>query len=215
MDDIQQLTKLYQEAEEILKEIERDTQEGLVVPAINELRYAGFHLLRSLNSDDPRKRAAELTSAESHAKRAIFDAVEVGVLDKMGTIKRFQNDYRLVAISDVVPSYIDKVSTIRKIQQLVNKYNMHNRADHYEECMDYYRQLGDMVDVFEDARPELNKRMRTRRNTALVIILTTLLAVFAMLPSYIDLYNNHDVGTAAAQPASPNEQRLEKNIDQK
>lgn len=63
VEDIQELTKLYQEAEEILKEIERDTQEGIVVPAVNELRYAGYHLLQALNSGEPGARAIQITKA--------------------------------------------------------------------------------------------------------------------------------------------------------
>ena len=180
MEGIQGLTRLYQEAEEILKEIERDTQEGIVVPAVNELRYAGYHLLQALNLDSSEERAIQITKAENHAKRAIYDAVEVGVLEKMGAVKRFKNDYRVVGIHDIVPGYVDKLSTIRKIQQSLNEYNMHDRAVHYQECMDSYRLLKDMAELFEDARPELNKRMSGRRTVALTTGIMIILGILTL-----------------------------------
>lgn len=48
-EDASEWHKLFAEAEKRIKEIEH-SNEGLDIPAINELRYAAFHLLEILTS---------------------------------------------------------------------------------------------------------------------------------------------------------------------
>ncbi len=64
--------------EKRLKKVEHLTSE-VAIPAINQLRYAGQHLVRILGdcSQTPQK---ELEQAENHCKRASFDACEDGLI---------------------------------------------------------------------------------------------------------------------------------------
>jgi len=44
---IEEVREAFDEAEDWLKKHEFQTSQGPLIPAINELRYAGFHVLRS------------------------------------------------------------------------------------------------------------------------------------------------------------------------
>ena len=74
-----------------------DDLQGLLFPAVNELRYAGFHASKALTLDgDDQKEAYE--SAERHCRRACYDAIDVQIQYCLCECRRFQNDYRLVLI---------------------------------------------------------------------------------------------------------------------
>jgi hypothetical protein len=45
----------------------------VLIPSINELRYVGHHIVRSLLSDDAKEIQAERVRAINHVKRAIYD----------------------------------------------------------------------------------------------------------------------------------------------
>jgi hypothetical protein len=45
----------------------------LFIPSINQLRYAGYHIVRSLLNDDEKELQAERVKAINHVKRAIYD----------------------------------------------------------------------------------------------------------------------------------------------
>lgn len=126
----------------------------------------------------------------------------------MGAVKRFKNDYRVVGISDIVPDYVNKLSVIRKIQQSLNEYNMHDRATHYQECMESYRQLRGMVELFEDARPELNKRMSGRRTAALTtgVIIVLSILTFGLQAYTSPLFNAESDEDPVAEPIGKLEQ---------
>ena len=64
---------IYEEAEAALKRYERISLSNLA-PALNELRYAGHHLLEASGASDEEEAARHLTRAKAHCERAKFDA---------------------------------------------------------------------------------------------------------------------------------------------
>lgn len=76
------------------------------IPAINELRYAGHHLLIGIS---PRIGAEdstlELRRAINHCKRASYDASEAAILFAFDKIETFKNDFKDVVISDVLSDW--------------------------------------------------------------------------------------------------------------
>jgi hypothetical protein len=44
-----------EQAETKIKNFELITSEGLFIPSINQLRYAGYHIVRSLLNDDEKE----------------------------------------------------------------------------------------------------------------------------------------------------------------
>ena len=74
----------------------------VAIPAINELRYAGFHILRGLSATDPDVKGKEFLKAKDHCERAAYDAAAAGLVVVAESIRMFQLQYRDIAISGVV-----------------------------------------------------------------------------------------------------------------
>jgi len=83
---IREICALFTEAEHAIKEVE-DSGGELIVPAVNQLRYTGNHLVRYLS--DPGVEAArdELDDAIKHCKRATYDAYEAAILNQLMEFK--------------------------------------------------------------------------------------------------------------------------------
>jgi hypothetical protein len=75
-DTLKLLLGLFEQAEVKIKNVEQTTQEGLLTPSINQLRYAGYHIVRSLLEYDEQQVQEERVSAINHVKRAIYDIDE-------------------------------------------------------------------------------------------------------------------------------------------
>jgi hypothetical protein len=61
-------------------EVTTSVKDSLVIPAINELRYAARHLALGLRETDLEARRAQLKSAAAHCARASLDAIEARAL---------------------------------------------------------------------------------------------------------------------------------------
>lgn len=64
----------FSRADKIVQEVKAVVSEE-VIPAIAQLRYAGFHFVEWVNSEDK----YAFLKAESHSKRAIFEAARYGI----------------------------------------------------------------------------------------------------------------------------------------
>ena len=73
------IRKLYEEAEEALKRYERISLANLA-PALNELRYAGHHLLEADDAGTETDKLQHLTRAKAHCERARYDAKEATII---------------------------------------------------------------------------------------------------------------------------------------
>ena len=85
-DCINEVRSCYAKAENELKRYERITLTNLA-PAINQLRYAGHHLLKATNEKDERLRDLNVMAAKRHSERALCDVREATVmflLDELG-----------------------------------------------------------------------------------------------------------------------------------
>ncbi len=91
--NLEYLSKLFVQAEQLIK-LSEQTSDGVVIPSINELRYFGYHLLQAiLDEHDSEQINEQLKKAESHAKRAIYDASESIVLYHLIKAESFQNKF--------------------------------------------------------------------------------------------------------------------------
>ncbi len=104
-----ELHDLFALAEKKIKRVEQINHEGLSIPSVNQLRYAGRHCLDSLVSDDEEVEN-NIYEAKDHCKRAIYDAMEIGIVTILEKIQIFNKDYKYITITDVLPDYI---STLR------------------------------------------------------------------------------------------------------
>ncbi len=121
-DDQKQLAhigELFNEAEIAIKEIE-DFGSELVVPAVNQLRYCGNHLVRYLSDTDNKE---ELEDSVKHCKRAVYDAYEASIVYHLLEFKIFKEDYRKVQVAIVIPDYADIQQDIRQARDFIRNNN--------------------------------------------------------------------------------------------
>lgn len=182
--DILRIRELYDEAEGFITEIS-SLWDGLDATAINQLRYAGRHLLDSLTGKTSVSSEEEYERAVRHVKRAIFDALDSGIIYCLQKIELFKNDYRKIEIT--TPGYLDIISSARKAKQLLDeaRNNSETRHEYYREAREHFKELKEVCEKLEDARPEQNKRLDSRNRRLLtgyaLLFATVLSVIFAAL----------------------------------
>ena len=73
------------------------TPSGVVVPAINELRYSAKHMIDALSLADKNAADEQMRRAIRHCERARFDALRATVLFFIRDFRQFSEDYRMIA----------------------------------------------------------------------------------------------------------------------
>ena len=112
------LPELFADAEKALKLYERISLSNLA-PALNELRYAGHHILETVNANDDAERQGHELRAAEHCERARFDAKEATIVTLLECIA----DLRSLGISGeemrkFIPEWdtlIDQASAARSL----------------------------------------------------------------------------------------------------
>jgi len=161
-DEIEEIERLFVKAEQKIKSIEHDG-DGLDIPSINELRYAGRHLLTALKNNN----LDELAKAKNHVKRALYDACEVLIISNLEEIKQFQNDYRLVTITDVVKDFTSLMIKAEAARQFIQNKDAESREDYYDECSAQVDILREVNITLKTARADLNVKIADRRTTTI------------------------------------------------
>ena len=103
----------YKKAEDALHSLGIDGS-GADIASVNELRYAGNHLLQALTASDQGSVDDQLQRALRHCERALYDAYDGAVYYRLTQFKLFRKDYRKVVISDTIPDYITLVKTMNR-----------------------------------------------------------------------------------------------------
>ena len=89
---IDEVRSWYDKAEGELKRYERITLTNLA-PAINQLRYAGHHLLKAADEKDEQLRDLNVLAAKRHSERALWDIREATVVFLLDEFDRFRDEF--------------------------------------------------------------------------------------------------------------------------
>lgn len=192
MDELlSEISDLFTLAEEKIKLIEH-LGNGLKFPAVNQLRYVGFHLFRAELAIGAEKRNNELRKAKNHCQRAIYDAVEVGILYYLDRFKVFQNDYRKECIFDVVLCYHEYRNLANKITNFISSItrdsisdHCNNRGDQYQLSTEYLNRLKEIDEILQSSRDELNKKIRDKRTQAVVSIWSLIVTIVGLVVTLV------------------------------
>jgi len=171
-----EIAELFDEAEQSLKLAEHTLYE-LSIPAVNELRYAGRHIVEALKADEngkPNKAENERNKAAKHCKRAIYDCQEARALFFFEQYYVFRQDYRRVVISAVVSSYSELKTEIARWHKEYKALDFDSREDR-DKYVGFMNGLCSavepIVEQLEESRDELNKTVyRQRRNLSLTVV---------------------------------------------
>lgn len=171
----------YGRADILLQEVQSfRNKAGL--PAIIELRNAGHHLLRAIDDDGTLISEAELLSAVNHARRACYEATETGIIFAVALVRKFQDDYRSIPVSSIVPDY---VSRIRRCQEALRLLEVGRRPDFdrdgdHQDRIDVFREIRPFCDDLDAAREEANKHVAAARVARRRFILQITIATIAL-----------------------------------
>ena len=113
---------LYEDAENALKRYERITLSNLA-PALNELRYAGHHVLEADAATDDESRKSHETRAIGHCERAKLDAKEATIISLLECVA----DLRSLGIAademrEFIPDWnalVDEASAARSLLERI------------------------------------------------------------------------------------------------
>lgn len=174
--DYREYCRLFRLAETKIKRIE--TLFGdLAIPAVNELRYAGFHCACSLIPESEEAAQDELRSAERHCQRSIYESMEIGISALLNRISYFKKDYRFVPITKAIPDYVEYLRQIRETQDFIGTTNRRDMPDAWEDIQGHFDKLLEIERTLEASRPELNKYLLLWRIGILIALLSPIVAV--------------------------------------
>lgn len=173
------LAELFETAEQRLKEAETLNLE-LSIPALNELRYVAYHLVRALCAEQPD--TADWQRAENHARRAIYDATEAVVLTLLEQARDACERLRgCPDVLDVLPDYPQQLAMLREAQHgllaaRASEGAYLERGHYIERCAEELPRLRALLDEFATAEPLLlaRARQRARRRWAVVLVVLAL-----------------------------------------
>ena len=161
LQSISELAAAYKIADKSAREVAQ-FRSAVAVPANNELRYAGHHLLQSLDGTAPVLKPDDIRKATNHCERAMYDAAEAGLIFAIAEIACFQDDYKNVVVSRVVTDYPKIRGLAIKAQETLAqgrdaRVSAQTQASEY---MDLFRSLRDAVHRLHGARDDLNAMIR-------------------------------------------------------
>lgn len=186
LNKFEDIKSLFHRAEDRIKRVEsNDKDSGVVVPAINELRYAGFHLLEASTADNDEDCSEQLQRAKRHCQRAVYDAVEVAALDRLDRFDMFDQDYRLVSFGEIIPDYTDKKRYVREVREFINETSREEREQKYQQCEEYLDNLDSIVNQLDDARPDINKITRRWRIGIFLTSIGIFISLIALIQAFV------------------------------
>lgn len=178
----------FKEAEKVLKDIEHRYHRDLVIPSVNQLRYAGKHLSRIIEGE------GDLTDntrdAVKHCKRSIYDSYELEIVFLTEAFDRFQDDYSHIVISnDILPGYVDIVRRFDDGLDFIGQVQNDSREKYYQNCEGHVAGMREAYKQIKAARHPLNALMAEQRkqtiNRLLLLIGTIAGVCSAMIAAAI------------------------------
>ncbi len=175
------LREEYDLADGFAKEVQSFVDEA-GIPAINELRYAGYHLLYAL-SDGGEPPDSQLRKAINHCRRASYEAAEAGLLTALDRVKLFQDDYRTIVISEVLPNWTEILTQAEACKAVLvqSRQKGEKRHEDYSLLMSKFRELVQHCSILASSRDELNKKIVQARRHGRQFVVTITIACVTLL----------------------------------
>jgi hypothetical protein len=182
-EDFSRLRTEYDIADKVMKDVQAFVEEA-GIPAINELRYAGYHLLNAvspLNADA--SSSDELMRAVNHCRRATYEASEAGLLTAFGKISEFKADYQQVVVSSVVPDWTEILAKCDTYRDSITEARQtgDDRSIDHTKFRDAFLDLVGLCRRLDHARDELNKQIDQKRVDTRRFIITSVVAIAGVL----------------------------------
>lgn len=178
--DFFELKKHFSDAEIALKTVEEITQEVLI-PSVNQLRYAGRHLTDLLTETDQEKIDHHFKEFFIHCNRAERDAWEVGIISLLNEIKEFDRRYLGVTVSDIIPNYVETRKKINQIRDFLSTSPQNGQEENKIHFKEKYLELKDIYYTYDLSISELNKKLKNQGSQVLYTILGIIIALIGLI----------------------------------
>jgi len=191
---------LYKKAECLIKTIEHQDYDnfirGTYIPAINDLRYAGRHILEAIDSSNPSKIKENLDEAIDHCNRAIYDAYEIGILLFSNQFKIISDNFKHLNLSTELNFWIELQKILIDSSNYINTTNKSTMAkEKFTTVESFYNELKDYYDKFllnketlissENKKVQHNIEILARGLLFGPSIALVLFLIFVLLSNYI------------------------------
>lgn len=165
-DRLARLKKEYDIADQLSRDVQSFVQKA-GVPAINELRYAGHHLLSSLTEPETTPEF-ELDRAIAHCQRASYDASEAGLFVAFKKVQKFKDDYANFPITGVVSDWVEILEKCDAANAAITSSRARgdDRGSDYTKHKETFRELVTLCGRLDHARIELNKLIQDKVDSA-------------------------------------------------
>ncbi|PIE36725.1 MAG: hypothetical protein CSA54_03585 [Gammaproteobacteria bacterium] len=139
---------------------------------VNQLRYAGRHLIDALNLTDATQIELELMQSKGHCKRALFDTYDVLLDFYIQSINLILQDYSLIALDNIIDNEkeIRTFAASAPVAVTRKKASGKKRSEFYKEIkatLDtaeaYYVQLKASIPEMNKAVDEYNNKIWKNR----------------------------------------------------
>lgn len=149
------------------------------VPAVNELRNAGKHLLSSLGDDGQIISQVELGAGIGHSRKACYEAYEAGILVALEIIQKFREDYSTTTIGSTVSNYPNILQRAHNAQKSVEqgRHPEFDRTIDHTRRMEAFRELRECAELLMVGREEMNKKVASERRKARLVMLGIVVAI--------------------------------------
>jgi len=122
---------------------------GVVVPSINELRYAAKHISSAMQQDvSDEEREEQIRRAIRHCVRARLDALKAVVLFFARDFYQFSNDYRLLNINGTDQEKLN--AHRKKIWSVLSALSRDHSQSTSEDCENMKRTIEELHDIYLD-----------------------------------------------------------------
>lgn len=182
---IDNIEKNFKDAESKIKSAELLDQ-TISIPSINELRYAGHHILRATQLKEEDEILEELDKANRHTKRSFYDAVEASILYKLQKIENFDKEYKLIPETiTVINNYNSKLSQVSNIVQEIEDINIDSRDEKYKIIEDHYKTIKEINNEFQMSIPTIvnliDKNEQTEKKEHRRFVLQLIMGAIAII----------------------------------
>ena len=147
----------FKEAEDALRDCERLSLET-AVPSINELRYAGKHLLDAIVAETEAERDSHLEKAERHCIRAKYDAKESILITLLEFLADFHDEgYTRKEIQRFLPDWEKYLADACAAQKLLETCGVAKDTVNVQGLDNAISKLRDIREILLSVTPKLDE----------------------------------------------------------
>ncbi|WP_448569473.1 hypothetical protein [Thalassotalea ganghwensis] len=193
-DKFEAFIKSFIQAEVDIKsaEISDPIKNGILIPAINELRYCSYHITKAFYATSVSEQYEELSRAERHCFRASFDALELGLTTILEDIDSITRKYSgKVKLSDIIGNWSEKMADAHEAQDLLGA-NYKDKQEHFHKVANSLNKLKKFSRELHVSEDQFHTHIRQNRKPLYITALSAFFAGIIATTAVVKLLNTEE-----------------------